>query len=64
MTAREAVELCGLVRPRTAVPIHYEGWAHFREGREAIKRELEAAPDEVRRRIPWLPLGKPVQPRN
>ena len=37
MTARDAVELCGLVRPRTAIPIHYEGWKHFREGREAIE---------------------------
>ena len=40
MTARDAVELCGLVRPRTVIPIHYEGWKHFREGREAIEREL------------------------
>ena len=40
MTAREAVELCGLVQPRTAIPIHYEGWTHFREGREAIEREF------------------------
>jgi L-ascorbate metabolism protein UlaG (beta-lactamase superfamily) len=61
MTAREAVELCRLVRPRTAIPIHYEGWAHFKEGREAIERELEAAPDELRRSFRWLPLGEPVQ---
>jgi len=27
MTAREAVELCGLVRPRTAIPVHYEAGA-------------------------------------
>lgn len=40
MTAREAVELCRLVRPRTAIPIHYEGWKHFRQGREAIEREF------------------------
>jgi L-ascorbate metabolism protein UlaG (beta-lactamase superfamily) len=33
MTARQAVELCGLIRPRTVIPIHYEGWKHFREGR-------------------------------
>jgi L-ascorbate metabolism protein UlaG (beta-lactamase superfamily) len=26
MTAKDAVELCDLVRPRTAIPIHYEGW--------------------------------------
>ncbi len=57
MTAREAVELCGLVRPRTAIPIHYEGWKHFREGRAAIERELARAPEDIRSRIRWLPVG-------
>ncbi len=57
MTAKEAVELCRLVRPRTAIPIHYEGWKHFREGREAIERELAAAPADIGRRFRWLPLG-------
>ena len=61
MTARDAVELCGLVRPRTAVPIHYEGWKHFREGREAIEHELAAAPPEIGRRFRWLPIGEPVE---
>jgi L-ascorbate metabolism protein UlaG (beta-lactamase superfamily) len=61
MTAREAVELCRLVQPRTAIPIHYEGWAHFREGREAIEREFAAAPEDVRRRIRWLPIGDEVE---
>ena len=44
MTASEAVELCRLVRPRTAIPIHYEGWKHFRQGREAIEREFAQCP--------------------
>ena len=56
MTAKEAVELCRLVQPRTVIPIHYEGWTHFREGREAIERELSKAP-EVRERVRWLPIG-------
>jgi L-ascorbate metabolism protein UlaG (beta-lactamase superfamily) len=60
MSAREAVELCGLAKPRTAIPIHYEGWVHFKEGREAIERELEGASEEVRRSIRWLALGAPV----
>jgi L-ascorbate metabolism protein UlaG (beta-lactamase superfamily) len=33
MTAHNTVELCRIVRPRTAIPVHYEGWSHFREGR-------------------------------
>ncbi len=44
MTARDAVELCGLIRPRSAIPIHYEGWKHFRQGREAIEREFAVRP--------------------
>jgi L-ascorbate metabolism protein UlaG (beta-lactamase superfamily) len=61
MTARDAVEVCGLLRPRTAIPIHYEGWKHFRQGRAAVERELATAPDDVKRRIRWLPIGEPVE---
>ena len=35
MTAGDAVELCSEVRPRVAIPVHYEGWSHFHEGRDA-----------------------------
>jgi L-ascorbate metabolism protein UlaG (beta-lactamase superfamily) len=60
MTAAEAVELLGLLRPRTAIPIHYEGWKHFKQGRDAIEREFAKAPEEIRSRIRWLPIGEPV----
>ena len=60
MTARDAVELCQLVRPRTAIPIHYEGWKHFRQGRAGIEAELASAPEDVRRRFRWLPIGEAV----
>jgi L-ascorbate metabolism protein UlaG (beta-lactamase superfamily) len=56
MTAREGVELCRIVRPRTAIPIHYEGWRHFQEGREEIEREFAIAPEHVRHTLEWLPL--------
>jgi L-ascorbate metabolism protein UlaG (beta-lactamase superfamily) len=56
MTARDGVELCRLVRPRATIPIHYEGWKHFREGREEIEREFATAPEEVRHTLTWLPL--------
>jgi L-ascorbate metabolism protein UlaG (beta-lactamase superfamily) len=58
MTAKDAVELCRLVRPRTVVPIHYEGWSHFREGREAIERGFATAPDVP---VRWLPIGTAVE---
>jgi L-ascorbate metabolism protein UlaG (beta-lactamase superfamily) len=60
MTAAEAVELCGLIRPRTVIPIHYEGWKHFREGQTDAEREFSRAPEEIRRSVRWLPIGVPV----
>ena len=59
MTARDAVELAGLVRPRTAIPIHYEGWRHFKQGRGAVERELARAPEDVRACFRWIPIGAP-----
>ena len=59
LTAKEAIKLCGRLNPRQAIPIHYEGWKHFREGREAIERELAAAPDDVAAKFRWLPIGAP-----
>jgi L-ascorbate metabolism protein UlaG (beta-lactamase superfamily) len=58
MTAQEAIELCRLVHPHTAIPVHYEGWTHFRQGRTAIERDLAAAPADIRRSIRWLPIGE------
>jgi L-ascorbate metabolism protein UlaG (beta-lactamase superfamily) len=60
MTASQAIELCELIRPRVAIPIHYEGWKHFREGRDEIERELASASDETRARFRWLPMGTPT----
>ncbi len=57
MTAKDAVELCRLLEPHTVIPIHYEGWKHFREGRKAIERELATEPENVRERYRWLPIG-------
>ena len=61
MTARDAIELCRLIKPHTAIPIHYEGWKHFKQGRDEIERELANAPEDVRRSIRWLPLGVEVE---
>ena len=60
LTANDAVELCALVRPRTLVPIHYEGWKHFQQSREEIEREFAEAPADVREVIRWAPLGEPL----
>lgn len=60
MSHREAVELVRGSGIRTAVPVHYEGWTHVRQGRAAVEEELRAAPADVRQRFRWLPPGEPV----
>jgi L-ascorbate metabolism protein UlaG (beta-lactamase superfamily) len=57
MTAAGVVELCRLLKPRTVVPIHYEGWSHFKQGRDAIEAVLADAPDIA---VRWLPIGEPA----
>lgn len=56
MTAARAAELCGLLRPHTVLPVHYEGWSHFHEGRRAAEAALAATPG-----VRWLPIGTPQQ---
>ncbi|MGZ5310899.1 MAG: MBL fold metallo-hydrolase [Solirubrobacterales bacterium] len=60
LTAEEAIELVALTRPEVAIPIHYEGWKHFRQGRDAIEAALAKAPPDVRSRFRWLPIGEPT----
>ncbi len=42
----------------TVVPIHYEGWTHFRESRDEIIEAFENA--GLGDRVKWLPLGEAV----
>jgi L-ascorbate metabolism protein UlaG (beta-lactamase superfamily) len=58
MAGRDAVELCRSLRPRTAVPVHYEGWSHFSQGREGIDHELANAPEEIRSTFRFLGIGE------
>ncbi|MBB4665145.1 MBL fold metallo-hydrolase [Conexibacter arvalis] len=60
LSAEEAVELCQLADPRTIVPIHYEGWKHFREGRAEAEAAFAHAP-QLAPRVKWLPIGSPVE---
>lgn len=64
LTADEGVRLVEAVRPRLAVPVHYEGWSHFRQGRTDLERVLATASDDVRSRVRFVELGEPtVLPR-
>ncbi|WP_326727159.1 MBL fold metallo-hydrolase [Streptomyces phaeochromogenes] len=58
MNAAQAVSLCHELRPHTVLPVHYEGWGHFQEGRTAVEAELADAPADIRDRFRWLPTGK------
>lgn len=60
LNARDAISLCELVAPVTAVPIHYEGWSHFTEARAAIEAQLRSAPVADRERFKWVPIGEAV----
>jgi L-ascorbate metabolism protein UlaG (beta-lactamase superfamily) len=60
MTGRHAVELVDLAGPRVAVPVHYEGWSHFKDGRAGIERALAGAPEATRSRVRWLERGSPT----
>ncbi len=57
MNAEEAVELCGALDPHTIVPLHYEGWKHFRQPRDRARNVLSASP--LADRIRWLTAGEP-----
>jgi L-ascorbate metabolism protein UlaG (beta-lactamase superfamily) len=61
LTAREAVKVCELMQPTTAIPVHYEGWTRFREGRSQVEGAFAHAPFEIRRQLLWVPIGETVQ---
>ena len=60
LTADDAVDLVSRLAPHTVVPVHYEGWSHFRQGRAAIEERLATAPAEVRDTFRFAPMGEPV----
>ena len=61
MNAHDAIELCQLLQPHTAVPVHYEGWSHFKQGRQQIEQEVARLPPDAAGRIVFAPIGSPVQ---
>ncbi|HEX5909293.1 MAG TPA: MBL fold metallo-hydrolase [Thermoleophilaceae bacterium] len=57
LTGAEAVELCGLLEPATVIPVHYEGWKHFREGRAGAESAFAGADGPA---PTWLEIGTPA----
>lgn len=58
MDAREGAELIDLVEPTNVVPVHYEGWSHFQQGRGAAEAIIGRA--ECADRVTWLDPGAAV----
>jgi L-ascorbate metabolism protein UlaG (beta-lactamase superfamily) len=57
MNAREAVALARLFPDATIVPVHYDGWSHFKEGRSHVESAFSAA--GLGERLVWLERGVP-----
>lgn len=53
MNSSDVVTLIDLLRPRVAVPVHYEGWSHFREPEEQLRGRLANAAA-----VRWLTPGR------
>jgi L-ascorbate metabolism protein UlaG (beta-lactamase superfamily) len=54
--ASDAVELARAIPNAVIVPLHYEGWEHFSEGRAELERAFRDAGFEARLR--WLARGE------
>jgi L-ascorbate metabolism protein UlaG (beta-lactamase superfamily) len=59
MTAAEAVEAARTFADAVIIPLHYEGWAHFSEGKVDIARAFAGA--GLSDRLRWLEAGRPVE---
>ena len=58
LNAKEAVKIFHALKPQTVIPVHYEGWKHFKETGAEARQVFEAS--DIQEKIRWLPLGQPV----
>ena len=59
MNGAEGVRAAQTLQAQTIIPIHYEGWAHFREARATSEQAFVQA--GLASRVRWLPIGEPTQ---
>jgi hypothetical protein len=58
MNATEAIRVAREFELETLVPLHYEGWKHFRQGRDEVEAAFrEAGIDD---RVRWLSAAEPA----
>lgn len=58
LTGAEAARFAQLTQTAVVIPLHYEGWTHYTEGRDAIERAFALA--GVAQRLRFLPPGQPT----
>jgi L-ascorbate metabolism protein UlaG (beta-lactamase superfamily) len=58
LNAGEAIRIVRALNPQTMIPIHYEGWKHFKESGADAANVFEAS--DIKEKVRWLPLGEPV----
>ncbi|WPO78063.1 MBL fold metallo-hydrolase [Flavobacterium sp. KACC 22761] len=56
MNGEEAIATTKLLKPNVVIPIHYEGWWHFKQSAKSLKSEIEKS--EVKEQFLWLKSGK------
>jgi L-ascorbate metabolism protein UlaG (beta-lactamase superfamily) len=56
MDAKDGVKAARTLNPHTIIPIHYEGWKHFSEGKSAIDAQFAKA--GLQGKLRWLPMGQ------
>jgi hypothetical protein len=52
LTAKEAVVFAKMLDAKSIVPLHFEGWEHFTEERQAATAALSS--NDVADRVRWL----------
>ncbi|WP_052890774.1 MBL fold metallo-hydrolase [Thermogemmatispora carboxidivorans] len=58
LTATDGVQMAQALGEAIIIPIHFEGWAHYTEGRTQIEQAFRAA--GLEKRLRFLPPGQPV----
>lgn len=55
MNGEEAIETTKLLNPNVVIPIHYEGWWHFKQSVKSLKNEIEMSAHNDK--FLWLASG-------
>lgn len=59
MNGQEAIDTTKLLNPNLVIPIHYEGWWHFKQSAKSLKTEIENS--GLNEKFLWLSSGVPIE---